>query len=65
MLFRSSGYARWDRVAGRISAWLTVTAPGGRTAVIQLTYRDYVFHARATISGHFAGRVILASLAAP
>jgi pimeloyl-ACP methyl ester carboxylesterase len=60
-----SGYALWDQVTGRISAWLSVTAPGGRTATVQLSYRDYVFHAEARISGSFAGRVIAAVMAAP
>jgi pimeloyl-ACP methyl ester carboxylesterase len=60
-----SGYALWNQVTGRLSAWLTVTAPGGRTARVQLGYRDFVFHAEAGISGSFAGRAIEAVMAAP
>ncbi|HXP22020.1 MAG TPA: alpha/beta fold hydrolase [Streptosporangiaceae bacterium] len=60
-----SGYALWDQVTGRMRAWLTVTAPDGRTATVRFSYRDYVFHAFAAISGRFAGRVIAAILPAP
>jgi len=60
-----SGYALWNQVTGRMRAWLTVTAPGGRKATVLLSYRDYVYHAVATISGSFVGPAIAAVLPAP
>jgi pimeloyl-ACP methyl ester carboxylesterase len=59
------GYAVWNRVAGRLAAWLTVTAPDGRKAVLHVRYRDYVPHALAYVDGTFGGRRILAVLPAP
>lgn len=60
-----SGHALWNRRTGRMRAWLTVTGPGGRIARVFLTYRDYVFHARARITGSVNGRDLAAVMPAP
>ncbi len=60
-----SGHAIWNIRSGRLTAWLTVTAPDGRTATVRLRYRDYVAHAIATLAGTFAGRHIAATMPAP
>jgi hypothetical protein len=48
-----------------MTAWLTVTGPGGRKATIRLHYRDYVPHATATLAGSYGGRRIAATMPAP
>jgi hypothetical protein len=60
-----SGRAIWNITAGRLSASLTVTAPDGKKALVHVSYRDYVPHAIATITGTFAGRRIAATMPAP
>jgi len=60
-----SGHALWNQDSGLVRAWLTVTGPGGRSARIAVTYRDYVHHPVATISGSYRGRPILARMPAP
>jgi pimeloyl-ACP methyl ester carboxylesterase len=60
-----SGHAIWNITAGRLSASLTVTAPDGRKASLHVSYRDYVAHAIATITGAFADRRIAATMPAP
>ena len=60
-----SGHALWDQVTGCVRAWLTITGPGGRKAVIRLSYHDYVWHSVATIAGRFGGKVIAARMPAP
>ena len=48
-----------------MTAWLTVTGPGGRKATIRLHYGDYVPHAPATLAGSYGGRRIAATMPAP
>jgi pimeloyl-ACP methyl ester carboxylesterase len=60
-----SGHARWDQASGQVRAALVVTGPGGRSARVYLSYRDYVYHSVATISGSYRGRPIRASMPAP
>ncbi len=60
-----SGHAVWDIHAGRMTAWLTVRGPGGHVARLRLTYRDYVYHALAHVTGTFAGHRLAAVLPAP
>jgi pimeloyl-ACP methyl ester carboxylesterase len=60
-----SGHATWNQDSGRMTAWLTVTGPGGHSARIQLSYRDYTHHPAAAISGRYRGRRIRASVPAP
>ena len=61
----TSGHVIWNIRSGRLEAWLTVAAADGRKATVHLTYRDYVAHAVATITGTFAGRRIAATMPAP
>ncbi len=49
----------------RLAAWLTVTGPDGRKAVLYVHYRDYVPHALAYVDGTFGGRRVAAVLPAP
>jgi pimeloyl-ACP methyl ester carboxylesterase len=60
-----SGYAIWDQRTSHMSAWVTVTGPGGRSARVELRYRDNVYHAVASVSGSFEGRRIAAVMPAP
>jgi hypothetical protein len=62
---RVSGRVRWDQVAGRIRARLTVTGPDGSTATVRLRYLDYVRHSKATLSGRYRDRRIAATMPAP
>ncbi len=61
----SAGRVRWDQVAGRIRARLTVTGPGGISAAVRVRYLDYVRHSVATLSGRYQGHRIAATLPAP
>jgi hypothetical protein len=60
-----SGHATWNQDTGRMTAWLTVTGPGGHAARIRLSYLDYTSHPAATISGSYRGRRIIATMPAP
>jgi len=59
-----SGRVLWNSLAGGISAQLTVSGPVG-TALVDLRYRDYAPHPRATITGSFGNLAIRASIPAP
>jgi pimeloyl-ACP methyl ester carboxylesterase len=60
-----SGHAVWDIHTGQMTAWLTVRAPGGRSARLRLRYSDYVRHALAHVTGRFGGHRLVAVLPAP
>jgi pimeloyl-ACP methyl ester carboxylesterase len=62
---RVSGTVRWNQVSGRIRARVTVTGPSGNAASVRLLYFDYVPHSKATLSGSYQGRPILAIMPAP
>ena len=62
---RVTGTVRWNQVSGRIRARITVTGPGGIAASVRLRYSDYVPHSKATLSGSYQGRPVVAIMPAP
>jgi pimeloyl-ACP methyl ester carboxylesterase len=60
-----SGHELWDQASGYVQAWLTITGPGGATAQVYLSYRDYVWHSVTTITGTYSGRPIAARMPSP